>query len=166
MDKQITKAKKLLEENEGVKRAKFIKNKDDKKTEQVLNIDLIEKAKMLLGTKGYYTNLTDDTDETIINHYHNLWKVEKAFRITKSDLEARPVFHHKKENIKAHILICFMALAVCKYMELKTGKSTKKIVKLLKSITEARMKNLLTGKIFLMRKEVSDEVNRLQQLLL
>ena len=59
-----------------------------------------------------------------------------------------------------------MALAICKYMELKTGKSTKKIVKLLKSITEARMKNLLTGKIFLMRKEVSDEVNRLQQLLL
>jgi len=166
MDKQITKAKKLLEENEGVKRAKFIKNKDDKKTEQVLNIDLIEKAKMLLGIKGYYTNLTDDTDETIINHYHNLWKVEKAFRITKSDLEARPVFHHKKENIKAHILICFMALAVCKYMELKTGKSTKKIVKLLKSITEARMKNLLIGKIFVMRKEVPGEVNQLQKMLL
>ena len=132
----------------------------------VLNTNLIEKTKQLLGIKGYYTNLTDETDKAIIDHYHSLWKVEKAFRIAKSDLEARPVFHHKKENILAHILICFMALAICKYMELKTGKSTKKIVKLLKSITEARMKNLLTGKIFLMRKEVSDEVNRLQQLLL
>ena len=132
----------------------------------VLNTNLIEKTKQLLGIKGYYTNLTDETDKTIIDHYHSLWRVEKAFRIAKSDLEARPVFHHKKENILAHILICFMALAICKYMELKTGKSTKKIVKLLKSITEARMKNLLTGKIFLMRKEVSDEVNRLQQLLL
>ena len=166
MDKQIVKAKKLLEENEGTKRVKFIKNKDDEKTEQVLNTNLIEKTKQLLGIKGYYTNLTDETDKAIIDHYHSLWKVEKAFRIAKSDLEARPVFHHKKENILAHILICFMALAICKYMELKTGKSTKKIVKLLKSITEARMKNLLTGKIFLMRKEVSDEVNRLQQLLL
>ena len=56
-----------------------------------------------------------------------------------------------------------MALAVCKYMELKTGKSTKKIVKLLKNITEARMKNLLTGKIFLMRKKVSEEVIQLQK---
>ena len=165
MDKQIVKAKRLLEENEGAKRIKFIKNKDDEKTQQVLNIDLIEKTKILLGIKGYYTNLVDETDKTIIDHYHNLWKIEKAFRITKSDLEARPVFHHKKENIQAHILICFMALAVCKYMELKTGKSTKKIVKLLKNITEARMKNLLTGKIFLMRKKVSEEVIQLQKML-
>ena len=100
MDKQIVKAKRLLEENEGAKRIKFIKNKDDEKTQQVLNIDLIEKTKILLGIKGYYTNLVDETDKTIIDHYHNLWKIEKAFRITKSDLEARPVFHHKKKIFK------------------------------------------------------------------
>jgi hypothetical protein len=54
-----------------------------------------------------------------------------------------------------------MALAVCKCMELKTGKSTKKIVKLLKSITEAKMKNLLTGEIFVMRKEIPEEIEQL-----
>lgn len=166
MDKQITKAKKLLEENKGTKRIKFIKNKDDKKTEQVINTDLIGKTKILLGIKGYYTNLIDETDKTIIDHYHSLWRVEKAFRIAKSDLEARPVFHHKKENIKAHILICFMALVVCKYMEIKTDKSTRKIIKLLKIITEARMKNLLTGRIFIMRKKISEEANQLQEILL
>ena len=38
---------------------------------------------MLLGIKGYYTNLVDETDKTIIDHYHSLWRVEKAFRIAK-----------------------------------------------------------------------------------
>ena len=74
----------------------------------------------------------------IIDHYHNLWHVEQAFRIAKSDLQMRPIYHFKETTIKAHILICFMALAVCKYMELKTGKATKHIVKLLKGVTDAR----------------------------
>jgi len=166
MEKQIAKAEKLLREKEGLKRTKFLMNKDKKKTEQILNIDLIEKTQLLLGIKGYYANLVHETNETIITHYHNLWHVEKAFRIAKSDLQMRPVYHFKQQTIEAHILICFMALAVCKYMELKTGKSTKKIVKLLKSITEARMKNLLTDKVFVMRKELPQEVKQLREKLL
>ncbi len=161
MEKQIDKAKKLLEKNEGTKRTKFLKNKDDKKTEQIINTDLIEKTKLLLGIKGYYTNLTDEANETIIKHYHSLWHVEKAFRIAKSDLQARPIFHHKKQTIETHILICFMALAVCKYMELKTGISTKKIVKQLRSITEARIKNKLTGEIIIMKQELPEEIEQL-----
>ncbi len=161
MEKQIDKAKRLLEKNEGTKRTKFLKNKDDKKTEQIINTDLIEKTKLLLGIKGYYTNLTDEANEAIIKHYHSLWHVEKAFRIAKSDLQARPIFHHKKQTIEAHILICFMALAVCKYMELKTGISTKKIVKLLRGITEARIKNKLTGEIIVMKQELPAEIEQL-----
>ncbi len=161
MEKQIAKAERLLEKQEGVKRTKFLMNKDKKKTEQVLNTDLIEKTKLLLGIKGYYTNLKDETNKTIIDHYHNLWHVEKAFRIAKSDLAMRPIYHFKQQTIEAHILICFMALALCKYMELKTGKSTKKIVKLLKSITEARIKNQLTGEIIVMRQELPEEVEQL-----
>ena len=149
-----------------MKRTKFLMSKDKKKTEQVLNTDLVEKTKLLLGVKGYYTNLTEETNTIIIDHYHNLWHVEKAFRIAKSDLAMRPIYHFKKQTIQAHVLICFMALAVCKYMELKAGKSIKRIIKLLKSITEARMKNLLTGKIFVMRKEVSEEIKQLWKTLL
>ena len=166
MEKQIAKAEKLLEKRKGLKRTKFLMSKDKKKTEQVLNTDLVEKTKLLLGVKGYYTNLTEETNTIIIDHYHNLWHVEKAFRIAKSDLAMRPIYHFKKQTIQAHVLICFMALAVCKYMELKTGKSTKRIIKLLKSITEARIKNLLTGKIFVMRKEVSEEIKQLWKTLL
>ena len=166
MEKQIAKAEKLLEKRKGLKRTKFLMSKDKKKTEQVLNTDLVEKTKLLLGVKGYYTNLTEETNTIIIDHYHNLWHVEKAFRIAKSDLAMRPIYHFKKQTIQAHVLICFMALAVCKYMELKAGKSIKRIIKLLKSITEARMKNLLTGKIFVMRKEVSEEIKQLWKTLL
>lgn len=161
MEKQITKAEKLLDKKTGVKRTKFLMNRDKKKTEQVLNTEMIEKTKLLLGIKGYYTNLTEEENKTIIDHYHNLWHVEKAFRIAKSDLQMRPIYHFKKQAIEAHILICFMALAVCKYMELKTGKSTKKIVKLLRSITEARIKNKLTGEIIVMRQELPAEAEQL-----
>lgn len=159
MDKQIVRAEKLLQDNNVLKRTKFIKT--DSKTKQSLNFDLIKKTKLLLGIKGYYTNLTNESDENIIFQYHSLWHIEQAFRIAKSDLAMRPIYHFKKQTIEAHLLICFMALTICKYMELTTGKSTKKIVKLLKSITEARIKNKLTGEIIVMRQELSDEAKQL-----
>lgn len=161
MEKQIVKAEIILKKKEGTKRRKFLMNKNKKKTEQIINTDLVKKTELLLGIKGYYTNLTEETDKTIIDHYHNLWQVEQVFRISKSDLAMRPIYHFKKQTIEAHILICFMALAVCKYMELKTGKSTKKIIKLLKNITEARILNKLTGKEIIMRQELPKDVAEL-----
>jgi transposase len=163
MDKQIAKAEKLLLDKEALKRTKFIKID---KTNQSLNQDLVDKTRLLLGIKGYYTNLVTVNDETIIKQYHSLWHVEQAFRIAKSDLQMRPIYHFKKQAIEAHVLICFMALAICKYMELKTGKSTKKIVKLLKSITDARIKNKLTGEMIIMRQELSEEVTLLWKTLI
>lgn len=159
MEKQIAKAEKLLDAKEGLKRTKFIKNLG--KTKQQLNTTLIEKAKLLLGIKGYYTNLASIPNKTIINHYHNLWRVELAFRIAKSDLATRPIYHFKKQVIETHILICFMSLAVCKYMELKTGRSTKAIVKQLKSITDARILNTLTNEEIIIRSDISEEVRQL-----
>lgn len=159
MEKQITKAEKLLLENQGLKRTKFIKNTG--KTKQALNTGLIDKTKLLLGIKGYYTNLTHETNETIINHYHNLWHVELAFRIAKSDLAIRPIYHFKKQTIEAHILICFMALAVCKYMEVKTGRSTKAIIKLLKKITDARILNTLTNEEIIIRSDITNEIKQM-----
>lgn len=155
MDRQIAKAEKLLREKRTMKRTKFLKNKG--KIAQVFNTALIEKTKLLLGIKGYYTNLTAETNETIINHYHNLWHVEQAFRIAKSDLAMRPIYHFKKQTIEAHLLICFMALSVCKYMELKTGKSIKAIIKLLKKVTDVRLLNTLNDEEIVIRSEISPE---------
>ena len=97
----------------------------------------------------------------IIQHYHNLWRVELAFRIAKSDLQMRPIYHFKEKTIKAHILICFMALAVCKYMELKTNKSTKHIIKLLKGVTDARILNTLTNQEITLRSQINEETQKL-----
>ncbi len=126
---------------------------------------MIEKTTLLLGIKGYYTNLVDTDNKTIIDHYHNLWQVEKAFRIAKSDLQMRPIYHFKRPTIEAHILICFMALAACKYIELKTKKSTKIIIKLLKQVTDARILHTLTNEEIILRSEISTETEKILAML-
>jgi transposase len=160
MDKQIVKAVALLKNPGRVKRAKFVKGKN--KTELEMNSELIEKTKLLLGIKGYYTNLPEAiANTTIIEQYHNLWHVEQAFRVAKSDLEIRPIYHFKQQTIEVHILICFAALAICKYMEIKTGRSTRQIIKILKSVTDARIKNMLTGEEIIMRSEISADIKQI-----
>lgn len=161
MEKQIARAKKLIQKKQAGKRAKFLKHKG--KTAYELNTALMEKTERLLGIKGYHTNLSEKNADnaTIIRQYHTLWQVEKAFRIAKSDLAMRPMYHFKKQTIEAHILICFMALSVCKYMEFKTNRSTRKIVKLLKGITTARILNKLTGEEIVMRQEIPKEIEQL-----
>ena len=104
MERQIKKAKILLQNPSKIsKRNKFLKTSGKSKIE--INKELIEKTKMLLGIKGYYTNLYKAKNKTIIKHYHNLWHVEKSFRMAKSDLKMRPIYHHKVESVKTHILI-------------------------------------------------------------
>lgn len=76
------------------------------------------------GLKGYVTN-TLLSKEEIIENYNHLWKIEKAFRITKTDLKIRPIYHHLKRRIEAHICIAFVAYKVYKELErqLKNFKS-------------------------------------------
>ena len=122
MEKQINKAKFLLKEsdpNPARKRTKFLQHKNNDKNNYELNQKLIHKTSLLLGIKGYYSNLENVNDMEIITQYRNLWHVEKAFRISKSDLQIRPIFHFKEYSIHAHLLVCFMALAICKFIELK-----------------------------------------------
>ena len=68
------------------------------------------------GWKGYITN-TDIAAREVVSQYHELWVVERAFRVTKGNLEARPVFHFTPRRIEAHICICFIAYKVYKELE-------------------------------------------------
>ena len=68
------------------------------------------------GLKGYVTN-THLSRKEVIGNYGQLWQVEKAFRISKTDLRIRPIYHRIKERIEAHICICFTAYAVYKELE-------------------------------------------------
>jgi transposase len=54
----------------------------------------------------------DPTPEFVIDTYHRLFQIEKSFRMSKHDLRARPIYHHKRESIEAHLTIVFAALAI------------------------------------------------------
>lgn len=145
MKKQIEKAQQTIAQPSKAKKLKFTKSVNQN---MVLNEALIEKTKKLLGIKGYYTDLKEDAvpSRTIIDRYHELYKIEQAFRISKHDLKTRPIFHYKEPAIQLHLLICFMALAASKHIELKSGKSIKSFVNASKKVQDARMLNLITRK--------------------
>ena len=80
-----------------------------------LNQKKIDQDAKLDGIKGYITNNFTLKHKEIIEHYQNLWYIEKAFRISKADLQIRPIYHSVAHRIKAHILIAFVSYAI--YME-------------------------------------------------
>jgi transposase len=150
--KQVQKAlDQINNPGRSIKRLKYVKQVS--KIKFTLNKELIEKQEALDGIKGYYTNLKEVSPKLIISRYKDLWNVEKSFRIAKSDLLARPIFHHKKESIKAHILIVFVALAVTKSIEIKTGKSIKRVRDEIWEILDIHIKDSLTGKEHIKRSE-------------
>ncbi len=158
MEKQIEKAKQIIETPSKSKKLKFTKTAG----EQIkLNEKLVEKTKKLLGIKGYCTNLEEQLldNQTVIARYHELYKIEQAFRISKNDLQTRPIFHFKEEPIKLHMLICFMALVVSKHIELTTGDSIRKFITECKKITDARMLNKITQKELIVRTKNSQKVH-------
>lgn len=73
---------------------------------------------------GYYvisTSEVEKTSEEIIDIYRGLWRIEETFKVTKSDLEARPVFVSRRDHIEAHFMICFIALLIMRILQMKTG---------------------------------------------
>jgi transposase len=144
MEKQIEKAKYIIDNPSKNKKLKFTKASGQ---QLKLNQKLIDKTQKILGIKGYYTNVEESTvpNGTIIERYHELYKIEQAFRISKSDLQTRPIFHYKEEPIRLHLLICFMALVITKHIELQTNISIRNFIHECKKITDARLKNQITG---------------------
>lgn len=93
---------------------KFLRLQGEVKIE--IDESKIEQAAHWDGLKGYLTN-TDHSADTIIENYQQLWHVEKAFRISKTDLRIRPIHHYKEKRIRAHILIAFVAYTIYKELE-------------------------------------------------
>ncbi|NTW32189.1 MAG: hypothetical protein HGB12_06130 [Bacteroidetes bacterium] len=104
-------------------------------------------------------------NQTIIERYHELYKIEQAFKISKSDLQTRPIFHFKEEPIRLHILICFMALVISKHIELTTGDSIRKFTTECKKITDARMLNKISNKEIRIRTKYNDKIIKIIQAL-
>ncbi len=117
---------------------KFLKLKNEIEVE--LDEDRIKNDKSWDGLKGYITN-TNLSNEEVIKNYSHLWKIEKAFRISKNDLRIRPIFHYKRERIEAHICLSFVAYTIYKELErlLRVNNvdfSVTKAVELLETIYE------------------------------
>ncbi len=81
-----------------------------------IDYDKLESEAKWDGLKGYLTN-TDIPASQVYAAYHNLWHVERAFRISKSIIEIRPMFHLTRRRIEAHVCICFVSLIVYKELE-------------------------------------------------
>jgi len=134
---QIAKAEKVAAGDRPVARDRFVKvttDADGNKAE--VNWDVIERARFCAGFKGYVTNIGAGTmnGAAVVAAYHDLWHVEESFRMAKSDLQARPVFHHKKDSIEAHLTVVFTALAVARYLQDRTGVSIKRLVQTLRPL--------------------------------
>ena len=167
-EKQVKRALVLLERNEPGRRAKLIKKSKEKDKPFIFDADLQAKTEKFLGIKGYVTNITEKelTSIEVIAYYRELWHVEQAFRMSKSDLQARPIFHRTQEAIRAHMLICFMALMMGKYLEINTGRSLCQIRKELWQVHEAHIRDEQTGEVHVMQMDTGEFAgNELSKLL-
>jgi hypothetical protein len=118
--------------------------------------DLVERARQIAGLKGYITNLPAETMDgaAVIAAYHDLWQVEKSFRMSKSDLRARPIFHHQRDAIEAHLTVVFAALAISRYLQDATGVSISKLVRTLRAVRSATVR--LNGTEITLEPEIPD----------
>ncbi|MCD8381760.1 MAG: IS1634 family transposase, partial [Clostridiales bacterium] len=126
--------------------AKYVKKVDyDKETGEILasssilelNEDIIHEEEKF---DGYYILLTsemEESDDKIIDIYRGLWRIEESFKVTKSELEARPVYVWTREHIEAHFLTCFVALTIARILELKTDRKYS-IPRLLKALADSQ----------------------------
>lgn len=133
LNKQIEKAEKVANGTRPLKKDRFVTLAGKKPG---VDWDLVERARQLLGLKGYVTNLPVEKmpAASVVAAYHDLWQVERSFRMTKSDLKARPVFHRAREAIEAHLTVVFAALAISRHLQDATGFSIKKLVRTLRPL--------------------------------
>ena len=130
IEKTVAKAQKMVDKKADIKRNRFLTVKGERRE---INVVLVEEARRKAGIKGYVTDLRIPAQE-VIDSYHQLFQVEKSFRMSKSDLKARPIFHHKRESIDAHLTVVFASLAIVRYIEAMTGLSIKKFINMLTPI--------------------------------
>jgi len=146
--------------------AKYIKDMAfDKDTGEIVNgrkpsfdYDKLSEDEKYDGYYAIVTSELDMADSDIIDTYRGLWEIEETFKVTKSTLEARPVYVSREDRIGAHFLTCFIALVIIRLMQKKTGRkySAEKIVSCLNSISCSNEQDNLY--LFDYRSNISDAI--------
>ncbi|MBT9143887.1 MAG: hypothetical protein DDT29_02301 [Dehalococcoidia bacterium] len=148
--------------------AKYVKNLEfDKETGEVLEgkqKPYFDSDKLAEEEKydGYYAIVTSElqmSDAEVIDTYRGLWEIEETFRVTKSTLEARPVYVSREDRIDAHFLTCFIALVIIRLIQKKTDRqySAERIIECLNKIACSNEQDNLY--LFDYRSEISDTIS-------
>jgi hypothetical protein len=136
LDAQEARAKAVVAGDKKARITRFVTVSGDSRT---LDEASLTRARDLVGLKGYVTNIdaAQMPASEVIGKYHELWHVEQSFRMSKHDLAARPIFHHLRESIEAHLTIVFTALAIAHAIQDKTGLAIANVVKQLRPLRSA-----------------------------
>jgi transposase len=135
----VDRAEKVADGTRPLKKDRFVRIES---TGTEVDWGLVERARRLAGLKGYVTNVVESSMDgaAVVAAYHDLWQVERSFRMAKSDLRARPMFHHEHESIEAHLTVVFAALAVARHLQDNADTSIKNIVRTLRTVRSATIR--------------------------
>ena len=131
-ERLIQKAKKLLEKPESIKASnkrsgkKYLQDTSTAKQAWVLDEEKIAQDARFDGYYGIQTSEKKMSANEVMEAYHTLWKIEESFRIMKSNLEVRPVFHWTPKRIHGHFVICFLSFLMERRLEMLLGSETEK----------------------------------------
>lgn len=126
-------------------------------TEPVLNDVAVKNAAKFDGFLGIFTNNSDLQGETLIEKYRELWKIEESFRLMKSQLEVRPMFHWTDRRISGHLVMCFLSFIILRELErrAKTAGIEDSVNKILKALSDLQISELeCKGDRYLLRSRV------------
>ena len=130
---QENKARAVIDGEKAARTPRFVKTTNGSRT---LDEASLARARRLVGLKGYVTNIPTNLmpPAEVIASYHDLWTVEQSFRMSKTDLRARPMFARTRHAIEAHLTIVFTALAVSREVQNRTGLSLRRVLRTLKPL--------------------------------
>ncbi len=133
---QENRAKAVVAGEKAARTPRFVKTRNGAAE---LDEKALTRARRLVGLKGYVTNIpaTPMPAGEVIGSYHDLWHVEQSFRMSKTDLRARPMFARTRDAIEAHLTIVFTALAVSREAQNRTGLSLRRVLRTLKPLRSA-----------------------------
>jgi hypothetical protein len=133
---QENRARDVISGAKSARAPRFVKNDGGTRA---LDEKALARARRLAGLKGYVTNLPVSVmpPGEVISRYHDLWHVEQSFRMSKTDLAARPVFVRTRDAIEAHLTIVFTALAVARETQDRTGLAIRNVIRQLRPLRSA-----------------------------
>lgn len=159
-ENRIKKAQKLLQTPDQLKKkAKNYYLKTNNKVDYELDKDRIKEDAKYDGYKAISTNAHDISIETILDQYRHLYLIEQSFRTFKSFLETRPMFHWTTNRITGHLVMCYTALVMLRYLEQKTGLNENEIRKTMSGMQMSKIKS--SNKVFWLRAKQTTQTEQL-----